>query len=489
MIPPRPREPIELAQRHLKVLHDPGQELRASIEVVVGITVHQDLSTLSRCFKSLNAQRDLHVRLGVVLLIDGIHSRSYNDLLSLSLKHPIWLLHANCGSAARSRNTILSYVDDEFPNARWVARMDGDDRFACETSLASAVTLGDQSGAKFVLGGNRVLNSSEVLLRLNHASQALKKPHEVLKILEETAAGTVLNELPSCNLLLRTKTGWRYQDMKSAEDHWLVAELLIHHSEVGSILTEPLYADYTVNGSTTQSARETGIYLGARQALFEAATVWLEAQRLPGEILGWGREGIVRRSKDRVIKHFYPHILKKEKAHWLQEKLSDTEPFIPAANFVEIPGNRWEVTYPWTPSVEPDFIGPEAVQQFLDFSLRHRLVCANIKRANFRRLEDGQLQFIDVGNWIIPMEVSYLRDSAARLYSIGVLAWPDDEVLRRPTDFTKSQIWKTLPGFSDFYRSVIQRHHDQHIRSLQKTIAPSDLRREELTLLIKACGM
>ena len=73
----------------------------------------------------------------------------------------------------------------------------------------------------------------------------------VISVLESMAVGSVINELYSCNLALKTHSGWRYPDIRSAENHWLVANLLLNHKHCGTILEYPYYCDYNLNGSET----------------------------------------------------------------------------------------------------------------------------------------------------------------------------------------------------------------------------------------------
>ena len=67
-----------------------------------------------------------------------------------------------------------------------------------------------------------------------------------------TEQGKSEAELPSCNLWIRTGFKAVYPEVESAEDHWLVAHLLIKHSDVGRLFPDILHAKYTLSGNTTQ---------------------------------------------------------------------------------------------------------------------------------------------------------------------------------------------------------------------------------------------
>jgi len=190
-----------------------------------------------------------------------------------------------------------------------------------------------------------------------------------------------------------------------------------------------------------------------------------------------------------VFKHFYPGILSEEKRLWLSEAFASGG-VTPVPTFQpDSPPGSWIATYPHertTPFTRSD---PDAVREFLRACLEREIVCANIKRANFRVREDGSLLYIDIGNWLVPMDVSYYRDAAARLYSIGVLGASDGELLRRPTDPEVPEIWSSLPGFADFYSGVVSGWIGQH---WERARSPSGRPQEhipEVTLLVKACAM
>lgn len=492
MIPPRPRDPIELTTRDVRVVKAPADEVASSVQVVVGVTATQPGPALARCLESVADQGPEDLALGVVVLLDGLELENAAAVLKLpaGLEGRAWVLMANCGSAARSRNTILEFVDERVVAARWVARLDDDDTFATPGSLSGAVALGNRSRATAVLGGNRVLDRTGALVRLNPATQDLLHPRKLLELLAAMAEGRAFNELPSCNLLLRSRSGFRYPDRASGEDHWLVASLLVNHASEVVILESPLYADYTIDGGATVAAKSDERYLDARRSLHDAASSWVRVRGLPGRLLGYGQEAIVREHEGRVFKHYYPGILSAEKAAWLASTLPGTTA-IPAPELrFDSDNGGWVASYPCEETEAFTRVDPAAVRAFLSECLRCGVVCTNIKRSNFRVRPSGELVFVDVGNSIIPMDVSYFRDASARLYAIGVLGWSDFEVLRRRGDHTRPEIWERLPGFSGFYGDLIE----GWIQAAWSTAPALRLSRSnegcpEVTLLIKACAM
>jgi glycosyltransferase involved in cell wall biosynthesis len=242
-------------------------------EVVVGVALHDQADALPVCLDSILAQR--HTPRTTILILDDASTDGWTETAAGRLEHPgVVVVRSRCGGAARARNRILDLGDTLFPRARWIARLDPDDRFSDPCSLAAACALGERRGAAWVLGGNRLRRKGTLLERTNPAHERLRDPGFVVDLLASMAEGTAENELCSCNLLLARGSGFRYPEVRSAEDHWLVADLLINHPDSGAILAAPFYCDYTLEGSATGASRRAGTYLSSRQALHHAALRW-----------------------------------------------------------------------------------------------------------------------------------------------------------------------------------------------------------------------
>lgn len=243
-------------------------------EVVVSVALHNHAHALMDCLASILAQRGTPST--AILIHDDESTDGWTRVAGPVLHHPsIVLARSRCGSAARARNRLLDLADELFPAARWVARLDADDRFAAADSLAQACRVGERSGALYVLGGNRLRWRGALLPRSNPAAGCLLDSLWVVDLLGRMADGSAENELPSCNLLLAARCGLRYPDVASAEDHWLVADLLINRPGDGAILTAPFYCDYTLGGSASRANRRFDDYLRSRRALYRAARRWV----------------------------------------------------------------------------------------------------------------------------------------------------------------------------------------------------------------------
>jgi glycosyltransferase involved in cell wall biosynthesis len=242
-------------------------------EIVVGVALHNQGDALPACLASILAQRCAR-RIGI-LILDDASTDDWAAMASPWLEHPgVAVVRSDCGTAARTRNRILDLTDELFPRARWAARLDADDRFTDPCSLAAACALAEGRGATYVVGGNRLRRDGALLRRTNAASERLREPGYVVDLLGRMAEGNAENELCSCNLVLARGSGLRYPDVASAEDHWLVADLLLNHPHAGAILPSPFYCDYTLGGCVTRARQRTDDYLRSRRALHHAARRW-----------------------------------------------------------------------------------------------------------------------------------------------------------------------------------------------------------------------
>jgi hypothetical protein len=491
VIPPRPRDPVELGERAMACYASPSVPGFVP-EIVVAISVRRGNGrNLDRCFASIAEQSLLASRLGVVVLLDTSDTQERLDVrIASSVRDRTWWLTANCGSAARARNALLDFVDAELPTVRWVVRLDDDDRLCESNGIERCVALGDARDAMFVLAGNRVVDERGNVLRDNPASTQLLDPAHLLALTRRMADGSAANELPSCNLLLRTRAGWRYPEFPSAEDHWLVAGLLCHEGDRGVIAADVCLVNYTLDGPTTAVAKKSGRFRASRRALAAAIATWHAVRAMPGRLLGWGNEGVVRMHAGTVFKHFYPGALDHRRVDSLRRAIEQGRELLPPATWSWVSPDHLVAEYPWEDTVPLAHGTVAQVEAFLLASLRARVVCSNIKRSNFRVRADGRLLYIDLGDGVVPMNASYFLDSAARLYSIAMLGRSDAELLRRPTDRSRPRAWEALPGFAEFYGGVMRRFAaEQWAVGCGAPQAPARTRRADVTLLVKACAM
>lgn len=141
MIPRKPRPAVELMTRSLEVVARPADGFRPG--VIVGITAKDESpAQLRRCLESVAGQTVPPSELGVVLVLDiaGHEAPEIPDVGPV-LADRAWIMTAHCGNASRARNTLLHVVESQIPSARWVARLDADDRLADPGALGARRAL------------------------------------------------------------------------------------------------------------------------------------------------------------------------------------------------------------------------------------------------------------------------------------------------------------------------------------------------------------
>ena len=454
-------------------------------EVLIGVTLHNHATTLCECLASVVAQRGVPLPTAVVLLEDNSTDDWRAGLEGFVPTLTLAVAQVACGSAASARNCLLDLTDLAFPKARWVARLDADDRFASPESLAAAVRLAMATNARFVLGGNRLRLNGEYLERTNPVSRDFLQLDNLLGRLAGMARGEPEAELPSCNLLMAARAGWRYPTLPSAEDHWLVANLLLCHANEGAILTAPFFADYSLAGGVTSSNHEQARYLPARRLLLVAAKTWAGA----GRVLGCGWEGLVILKDGEVQKHFRDGVLPDDHVGWLQRTLRDVTPHLPEPVWSKT-GDAWTMRYPWLETEPVQTLELNKLRDFFVFCLRKNIVCANINHANLRQQPGGGLVFVDVGRDVLPMNVDYFRDACARGFVLAELGWSDEELRRRSLELRNETMLRSLPDFTEFYSSILHEHARQQwqVGVIPPWPATPEVE-SRVTLLIKACAM
>jgi hypothetical protein len=458
-------------------------------QIIVGVSLHNNAHTIKRCIDSVIFQ-DIF-ELCAIIILDDLSNDDWVKEVEYALKlSNILVIRGNCGSPARSRNTILDFVDNHFKNPKWIARLDADDKFTTQSSLSMMCTEGDKYNSSYVIGGNRLIYEGQLLDKINYASSSLFNKDNIIQILNDMSNNSAYNELPSCNLVLKANSGFRYPDISSAEDHWLLTELLFYHSNKGIILEEFLYCDYTLNGNTTSINKQNNTHQKNRLKLYQTILIWNNLNTKKVNVLGYGMEGIVIQEKELVKKYFYPDIISEQKIKWINSILVEENDFIPKSHWIK-KYSSWVCTYDYFDSQECKKISKKQIKDFLLFCLSKKIVCTNIKRANFR-IRNKKLVYIDIGTSIIPMDIRYFIDSVARLYCISILNYKDYELLRRnnKNNMRQEDILNQIPDFYEFYNDLMQSYSKSNWNPFifnKKLFIQNHT--NECTLMIKVCAM
>lgn len=476
-----------LTDRALHFIQPPSRQAMAA-KVIVAIALRNQASALPRALSSVFLQDIPASELAVLVLDDGSND-DWQDQASELLKKPnVIIAQGRCGTPAQARNALLDLVDRFLPAARWVARLDADDALATASSLRRLVEAGDRAGAQFVLGSNYLSTpEGQCLESPNIADPAvLLDPAHLTAFIDAFTTGQTWQELPSCNLLLRAGSGIRYPLVRSAEDHWLVASLLMFHANKACVVPTPIYSIYTLQGHSTRSNRYANQWQTSRAHLQAAAAVWHKAVARGHSVLGWGQEGVVWQSGQNVVKCFYQHAMSHDELLAIQQRAkccaSITTPF----DIHMSTDGALLAIMPWRDlKTLAGRISADSVLTFLKCAYHAGVVPGNIKRDNLRFSEKGQLVYIDVGRDLVELTLSRFLDCAARLYAIAIMGWSDFELSRRSTEQTEIEALGRLEGFPDFYRRLIMALHPAGLLPVGTHKAKFD--HPDVTLMIKCC--
>jgi hypothetical protein len=241
--------------------------------IAIGVAFHSSSQPLRESVESAVVQSvpGHDVRVIVLDSSSGTHARRL--LRKCTFGRKVEVVKGASRSAYAARNRLIRHAERKYPTLRWHVRLDADDRFTSCSSLA-VVIRSAKPRHRIILAGNRQLGQDDAYIGLNLPSNRLLGRRGLISRLQGMASGSFKDELPSCNLIMRAGFGWRYPARPSAEDHWLLASLLLRMPRAQVQLCQETLIDYRVGGSLTSANKKLGLYLAQRAKLLEAASGW-----------------------------------------------------------------------------------------------------------------------------------------------------------------------------------------------------------------------
>lgn len=479
-----------LCNRYVQIIKSASdQYLRAN--VLLAITHKDQIDNLRTALSSAFSQTLIKQKRARILIIDDQSSSPLQESLSKYIQHPsVTLISTECGSPARSRNLALDWADSQF-DIQWVARLDADDELYTDNSLESLWQSVCNTDNVAAIGSNKLKLDGHLLQDTNVAdANELLIPSNLAGLIENFAEGRQQRELPSCNLILKTKLGLRYPNIRSAEDHWLVCRLLMQFPGKVAVSPFPYYSIYTLAGTDTKANRQSSLWYEQRIRLARVARTWSILIASKRKLLGIGMEGVVWSQHGRVIKEFYPWAMSDLEANRLKILLKNSSLPFPSVDWRKCEG-KWQYHTQLTEGKIPGkYIPTKLILNFLCSLYNSGVSALNIKRDNLLITPDRKLTYIDIGKDIQQLTTSNFRDMCARLYSIGVLGNSDEEYVRRHSWRNETDDLNQMRGFSDFYKDIITSLNPEcETNPLTLPISTSTkFHNSQITLLIKACS-
>lgn len=458
------------------------------VPIVIAIAHKNQGELLQRALLSALDQTLVEKQLAQIVLLDDSSNDGWKNSVTDLVAHPsVTLLSAECGSPARARNLLLDWADKQV-GIEWVARLDADDELATRESVEVMWQHAVQHHAVASIGSNLLRMNSQLLDDANVANpNELLQLESLVSFITRFCGGQSSRELPSCNLLLKTKLGLRYPNIQSAEDHWLVMRLLMLHTTRVAIVPAPFYCIYSLNGDDTRLNKSNSLWQEQRNRLSATAQAWFEILSTNRTLIGFGLEGVVWCQHQQIIKQFYSWAIDDVQVAAIKSLLATSVSALPSVRWVKR-GERWCYS---TPMKQTSPVGKNIAKRviinYLSSLYKAGICTLNIKRDNLLLDASGDLLYIDIGKDIQPLSSSKFQDMAARLYSIGILGNDDEELVRRKTLRKPELALKELNGFSEFYLALIQ---DLHVIDISKPFPwhQTAIINEDVTLLIKACA-
>jgi glycosyltransferase involved in cell wall biosynthesis len=475
-----------LADRSLCTLKDCSSRYQHA-SVLIAIAHRNQSTELKRALSSALKQTLVRQAEARIVILDDQSEEGWEASVKDLLNDPsVTLLSAECGSPSRARNQLLDWADKQ-TGIQWVARLDADDELAEIHSMEALFNEGHGHDTVAVIGSNALRMGERILPWANRAnSEELLDLTNLSAYVDRFSSGEQERELPSCNLMMRTGLGLRYPNTRSAEDHWLLCNLLIKYPMQVRTVSDPLFCIYSLGGTDTAQNKQAGVWQNQRRRLayfLKRLNLLKNTQR---EVLGYGMEGIVWKQGDEFIKEFYPWAMSDPDVERLQSLMASPPPSIPEVTWTK-QEDIWQCSTPGSRTrAIGTYIPRDSMFKFL-VELYESGICAlNIKRDNLRLNDDDNLRYIDIGKDICRLSSSGFLDMAARLYSIGILGNDDEELVRRMSWRTQDASLRQIPGFKEFYQQVVDH---LHVRAIPQKSSPQPRKKYgQVTLLIKACA-
>lgn len=483
-----PRLEFGLCRRNLQLRTSISPAIEIA-SVVVGIAIHNQRAFIRNSLISALNQTIESGTLAIIILDDCSTDCWEEEVADLLQEPRVLVVDAVCRSPSHSRNAILDFVDQELSRVKWVARLDADDVLDNPLSVNTLVSAAEVANASYAIGSNYLVVDGVILPDPNIAnSDLLLNKDSLAEFVESFCTGKSKHELPSCNLLMRTGFGFRYPLLKSAEDHWLVASLLMFHADKAAIVSEPIYCRYSLSGMETDVNRAEGKWQLARDQLRHAVRQWHQSiSNTSVSIIGYGREGIVCENDHFVFKHFYTSAITGDVISQIQKRTASCPARFPSFKY-RVDGNAGvSLFYPRKSFFElSERLELSEIKGFLLDLFASRVVVTNVKRENLRLDEREKLIYIDIGKDIVDFSPTGFLECAAKLYAVAYLRLDDHELaIRRSFNRQENQL-KSLDGFENFYADLIQTCYPHCVlESQNENLKHVNL---DVTLLIKACA-
>lgn len=249
-----------------KLVHEKAQNKK----LVIGVAIHNSRISIRKAIESILQQKMVKQEIWIFLCDDDSCDDWKNEIKDYLEDERIIYWKVNFHNVSKVRNFISDFIKTYYGNISLIGRLDSDDEFASDDVLFGIEKIHEETQADFIIAGNYLKLNNKILDKVNNPSNLLLNHDYLLNRLKEMADGTAENELPSCNLFMTPENIRYYPDIKSAEDHFVVARILWNRENLNVVIAENLLLTiYSFNGSVTSENKTENNYIYARKALYE----------------------------------------------------------------------------------------------------------------------------------------------------------------------------------------------------------------------------
>ena len=238
-------------------------------QIVINMPLKNGEKTLIKAIESVLKQTN--VKREVILLIanDNSTDNSSKILSDFSNHKSIKVLNVDLSLSYLTRNYLLKYTREHYPNCVLIGRLDCDDYLHNNLVLSTIEKKFNETNFDVLIAGNKQIKNNIVFEEANIADNKLLD-NEYLKLrLYNMSIGDSKAELPSCNTFVKPTVALNYPSIKSAEDHWYTTKLLLKKNELNIKIDEDfIYCVYSLDGNVTADNLNNNSYYESRKKLY-----------------------------------------------------------------------------------------------------------------------------------------------------------------------------------------------------------------------------
>jgi len=237
--------------------------------IVLTMPLHNAAKTIRRAVLSIVNQKNVQRKLILVIGNDNSKDNWKYEIADLVTDNIIIINIAEGGKSYKVRNAINDYILSNLKNVAYVGRLDADDELADDFVISKLEKIIVNQNPDVIIAGNYQRKENNIIGK-NMPNKNILNFDYLMERLYKMSLDIPEAELPSCNTFIKTGCMINYPAKESAEDHWLLVELLLKSDKLKIHIAEDLiYSIYSLSGNLTNTNKEKSKYIKSRKELYE----------------------------------------------------------------------------------------------------------------------------------------------------------------------------------------------------------------------------